>query len=153
MGPSDHPPPQSPPPWPRAGASAAVFRGNEVLLIERGKGALKGRWSLPGGHIEAGETAIAAARREVLEETGIEAHLEGLQDLHDLILRAPDGSLAAHYLIAVFYGRWIAGEPMAGGDAAAARFVPIAGIGAYPLTDGAAALIHLAHARITGSPA
>ena len=58
------------PRWPRSGTSAAVFRGDEVLLIERAKGALKGQWSLPGGHIEAGETARAAARREVREETG-----------------------------------------------------------------------------------
>ena len=34
--------------WPRCGASAAVFRGEAVLLIVRAKGALKGLWSLPG---------------------------------------------------------------------------------------------------------
>jgi 8-oxo-dGTP diphosphatase len=51
--------------WPRCGASAAIFRNDEVLLIERAKGALKGRWSLPGGHVEPGETAKAAALREV----------------------------------------------------------------------------------------
>ena len=59
--------------WPRCAASAAVLRGREVLLVERAKGALAGYWSLPGGHIEPGETARSAALREVREETGVEA--------------------------------------------------------------------------------
>ncbi|MBO0742112.1 MAG: NUDIX domain-containing protein, partial [Hyphomicrobiaceae bacterium] len=100
--------------WPRCGASAAVFRGEAILLIVRAKGALKGLWSLPGGHIEPGETARAAARREVLEETGVEADIDALVDVHDVILRASDGALSAHYLIAVFCGRWRSGEPNAG---------------------------------------
>src|SRR5215470_13732542 len=62
--------------WPRCGASAAVFRGEAVLLIVRAKGALKGLWSLPGGHIEPGETARAAALREVREETAVEADID-----------------------------------------------------------------------------
>ena len=132
------------PPWPRCGASAAIFRNETVLLIERGKGAFKGRWSLPGGHIEAGETARAAAAREVREEAGVEADILHLVDVHDIVLRNLDGALAAHYLIAVYCGRWRAGEPAAASDAAAARFVPLGEIAAYPLTDGAAKLIQKA---------
>jgi ADP-ribose pyrophosphatase YjhB (NUDIX family) len=136
------------PAWPRCGASAAIFRDGTVLLIERAKGALKGRWSLPGGHIEPGETARAAAVREVREETGVEADIQGLLDIHEVILRGPDGTLRAHYLITVFCGRWRAGEPSAGSDASAARFVRIGDIEGYPLTEGAAALIHRAWAQV-----
>jgi ADP-ribose pyrophosphatase YjhB (NUDIX family) len=96
--------------WPRCGASAAVFRGETVLLIVRAKGALKGLWSLPGGHIEPGETARAAAMREVREETGVEADIDALVDVHDVILRGAEGKLSAHYLIAVFRGRWRTGQ-------------------------------------------
>src|SRR5215470_11352460 len=92
--------------WPRCGASAAIFRGREVLLVERGKGALKGRWSLPGGHIEPGERARDAARRELHEETRIEARFAGLLDIHEVLIHSPAGGLLAHYLIAVFFGRW-----------------------------------------------
>jgi 8-oxo-dGTP diphosphatase len=132
--------------WPRCAASAAIFRNGDVLLIERAKGALKGRWSLPGGHIEPGETAKAAAAREVREETGVEADIRGLVDIHEVILRGPDGPLVAHYLVAVHYGRWLAGEPVAASDAGAACFVRIDDIDTYPLTDGAAALIRRAWA-------
>jgi 8-oxo-dGTP diphosphatase len=136
------------PDWPRCGASAAIFRDGGVLLIERAKGALKRRWSLPGGHIEPGETARDAAAREVAEETGIEAAIHGLVDIHDVILRGADGALLAHYLIAVFCGRWRAGEPIAGSDASAARFVRIGDIEDYPLTDGAALLIRRAWTKL-----
>ena len=71
--------------WPKCAASIAVFRGNEVLLVERAKPPRAGLWSLPGGHIEPGETASAAAAREVLEETGIAATIAGLLDVQDVL--------------------------------------------------------------------
>jgi len=136
-------------PWPRCGASAAIFRGTEVLLVERGKGPLRGLWSLPGGHIEPGEAARAAALREVREETGVEADIAGLLDIHEVLRHDDGGRLTAHYLLIVFFGRWLGGEPAAGDDAAAARFVPVEALGTLPLTDGAASFIHRALERLT----
>jgi 8-oxo-dGTP diphosphatase len=139
--------------WPRCAASAAIFRGERVLLVERGSGALKGLWSLPGGHIEPGERAAAAATREVLEEARIEADVAGLLDIHEVVLRDASSRLLAHYLITVFFGRWIAGEPVAGGDAAAARFLALDDLARYPLTEGAAPLILRAWKRLGGEAA
>lgn len=141
------------PSWPRAAASAVIFRADKVLLIERGKGAMRGLWSLPGGHIEPGERAREAAQREVSEETGITAEIFGLVDVHDVVIRAADGALTAHYVIAVHYGRHIAGEPHPASDAAAAAFVPIAEIGRRPLTPGAAEFIRRAAALLGAHPA
>ncbi|HXF53031.1 MAG TPA: NUDIX hydrolase [Hyphomicrobiaceae bacterium] len=134
--------------WPRAAASAAIFRDDEVLLVERASGPSAGLWSLPGGHIEPGETAAAAALREVAEETGVSAELLGLTHVHDVILRDKDGALVAHYVIAVYYGVWRAGAPLAAGDSRAARFVPLSDLGAYAMTDGTLGIIAAAANRV-----
>ncbi len=136
------------PQWPRVGASAAIFRGDTVLLVERGKGAWAGRWSLPGGHIEPGERAAAAALREIREETGVEARIMAVLDVHDVIAHGSDGALRTHYVLAVFAGVWAAGEPRGASDVRAARFVAVSEIGALPLTEGAEALIRRAHALV-----
>jgi 8-oxo-dGTP diphosphatase len=131
--------------WPRPAVSTAVFRDGEVLLVERGKGFARGLWSLPGGHIEPGETRVAAARREVEEETGIEVEILGLVDVVDIIMRDSEGRLRAHYVLAAHVGRWRSGEPVAASDCADARFVPLHEVEAYKLTDGAARIIQAAH--------
>jgi ADP-ribose pyrophosphatase YjhB (NUDIX family) len=113
-----------------------IFRGDSVLLVERGKGAPAGIWSLPGGHIEPGERAMEAARREVLEETGLDVTIIGLADVRDVLLRDQTGQLHAHYVLAVFYGRAGDGEPHAGTDARNAAFVPSSAIAGLTLTPG-----------------
>ena len=139
------------PKWPRAAASGVIFRDGTVLLVERGKPPVCGVWSLPGGHIEPGETAREAARREIMEETGVTAELLGLADVHDVIIKDRSGELAAHYLLAVFYGRWLAGEPVAATDCRNARFVALENVGNYPLTDGAQRIIEAARRRLIES--
>ncbi len=127
--------------WPRPAASAAIFRDGLVLLVERGKGALPGTWSLPGGHIEPGERAKEAALREVGEETGVEAQILGLTDVHDVLIQGADGHLTAHYVLSVYFGRWVRGEPVAGDDVVTARFVALDELEGYRLTPGAQPII------------
>ncbi|MFM1813817.1 MAG: hypothetical protein RLZ98_512 [Pseudomonadota bacterium] len=127
--------------WPRAAASMAVFRDGRILIAERGKGTLQGRWSLPGGHIEPGETARDAALREVREETGIEARPVGLVDIHEVIRRDVAGMVETHYLIAVFCGIWMSGEPVPADDCRQAAFVAPEDLCNYPLTDNAQNII------------
>lgn len=122
--------------WPKAAASAAILRGNEVLLVERGKGARAGTWSFPGGHIEPGETAADAARREVREETGLDVDLVELVGVRDVVVRDREGRLRAHYLLAVYAARWQSGEPTAASDTRDARFVARDDLHRYDLTEG-----------------
>jgi 8-oxo-dGTP diphosphatase len=133
------------PEWPRPAASAAIFRGDTVLIVERGKGALPGTWSLPGGHIEPGETARDAAAREVGEETGLIVTLDGLVDVHDAVFRDRNGTLRAHYVLAVFRGHCVEGEPVAATDVSDARFVAISDIDGYRMTPGAQGVIRRAY--------
>jgi len=138
--------------WPKPAVSTAIFRDGLVLLAERGKAPLRGIWSLPGGHVDPGETTRAAALREVSEETGVSAEIIGHLDVHDAIIPNEDGNgLRAHYVLNVFYGRWLAGEPVAASDCRTARFVALADVSSYPLTPGAKNYIRQAHKMLYGA--
>jgi mutator protein MutT len=100
--------PQRAPEWPRCAASAAIFRGSTVLLVQRGKGALKGLWSLPGGHIEPGETARAAAVREVREETGVEARI--VERLGDVRYRYRRRGVRVDKTVGFYLCEYVAGD-------------------------------------------
>ena len=127
--------------WPRAAASAAVFRDGMVLLAQRAKPPLAGIWSLPGGHIEPGEKALEAAKRELREETGIKADLMGIVDVKDVILHHDDGSLRAHYVITAFYGVWLSGTARPLSDAQDVEWVELEALEDRPLTKGTAEII------------
>lgn len=103
---------------PRLGASACVWKDGKVLLVQRSKPPL-GLWSLPGGHVEFGETALAAAHRELLEESGVTADLAEFVGLYEIIRANP----AMHYAIACYCGLWTSGEAKASSDALAVRWV------------------------------
>ena len=103
---------------PKLGASACVWRGGRVLLIQRAKPPI-GIWSLPGGHVEFGETAHAAAMRELLEETGTTADLTAFVGLYEIIREKP----AVHYAVVCYCGHWLSGEAIASSDALSVRWV------------------------------
>jgi ADP-ribose pyrophosphatase YjhB (NUDIX family) len=110
---------------PIVGIGVVVLRGDTVLLVRRGKPPNEGSWTLPGGAQEIGETAAEAARRELLEETGVE-----VGDLHfaavvDSIRRDGDGRVQYHYTIVDFCARWTAGEPVAATDVTEAVWAPL----------------------------
>lgn len=142
-----HPPPIAANALPIAAASAVLFNGDRVLLVERANGPAAGRWSLPGGHVEPGESAEAAARREVCEETGLVAGGLEMFGVHDVHVPADGAAPARHYRITVFLGLMPATAPVAGSDARAARFVDVGELSPLPLTDGALSLIGRAHAH------
>ncbi len=101
---------------PIVGIGIAVLRPGAVLLARRGQPPNAGAWSLPGGAQELGETAEAAARRELREETGLAVGPLLLAATVDSIHRDPDGRVRYHYTIIDFCARWDTGEAVAGGD-------------------------------------
>ncbi|MEL7487564.1 MAG: NUDIX hydrolase [Pseudomonadota bacterium] len=107
------------------GVGGVVFRGDDVLLIKRGKPPFKGHWSIPGGKLETGETLHDAVRREIAEETSIVAEIVCLIDVFEAI-PGRDAGNDRHMLMIDYVARWVSGEPRAGDDAAAAEFVPLA---------------------------
>jgi 8-oxo-dGTP diphosphatase len=103
---------------PKLGASACVWKDGKVLLVQRAKPPL-GLWSLPGGQVEFGETALAAAERELLEESGVTADLTTFIGLYEVILEKP----AFHFAIACYGGMWRSGEARASSDALDVRWL------------------------------
>ena len=102
------------------------LKGDEVLLIKRGQPPRLNQWSLPGGKLEWGETLQVAALRELKEETGVDAQLLGLLDVVDGVFPArPGGEITRHYVMIDYAARWTSGEPVAGDDAAEAKFVTL----------------------------
>lgn len=107
-------------PW--VGVGVVVTKGDQVLMIRRGKPPRQGQWSLPGGVQELGETVRETAVREVFEETGIEIALGPLADVVDSVTPDADGRVLHHYTLIDFAATWVAGEPRAGDDAQDARW-------------------------------
>lgn len=105
------------------------FKGDRVLLIKRSKPPKAGDWSLPGGHIEPGETRREAALRELLEETGVTAKLL------DKVATIDADFGTHHYILHDYLALWESGKVLAGDDAADARLFTldeIAALGMWP---------------------
>ncbi|MEM7322379.1 MAG: NUDIX domain-containing protein [Actinomycetota bacterium] len=109
-----------------------VDASDRVLLIERGRGAAVGLWSVPGGRVEPGESLEQAVVREVAEETGLTVRcgrfvgwVERIGDDH-------------HFVIMDFLAE-VVGEqdaPVAGDDAADVAWIPLDRLGEHRLVDG-----------------
>lgn len=100
---------------PLIGVGAVVFNdAEEILLIRRGKEPMYGRWMVPGGTLEWGETLEAAAVREVLEETGIEIRIDGFVEIIEALTPGEEGF---HFVIMDYVASAIGGTLQAGSDA------------------------------------
>jgi 8-oxo-dGTP diphosphatase len=113
---------------------AVIWNENrEIVLIRRGKPPRKGDWSIPGGHVEWGETLREAILREAFEETGLNVEILAAIETLDSITRDEAGTVIRHYVLADFTARAVSGELKAGSDAQDARWVPFDRLDEYRL--------------------
>lgn len=117
---------------PIVGVGVVVWRGDKVLLVQRGKEPNKGQWSIPGGAQQLGETVFAAGAREVLEETGLEVEVRGLVDVVDGIM-TDEGRVVYHYTLVDLVAESPEGEPVAADDAAAVGWFTLGDLPALKL--------------------
>jgi ADP-ribose pyrophosphatase YjhB (NUDIX family) len=100
------------PPRPILGVGGLVFDGDRILLIKRAKDPGRGRWSIPGGAVELGETVHQALIREMDEEVGLGVRPGPLVEVVERIFRDDDELC-----------RVVSGRPRPGSDASDVRFV------------------------------
>ena len=132
---------------PYAAVGVVVFRGDEVLLVRRGKEPRSNNWSIPGGAQETGETVFEAARRELMEETGIDARITGLIDVIDGIQKDERGRVRMHYTLVDVAAEWVAGEAAAADDVAAVRWAKLDALDGERMWGETLRVIRLAQSR------
>ena len=122
---------------PEVCVGAVAVADDRILLIRRGRGVAAGRWSVPGGRLEGGETLAEAVVRELAEETGIEAVCDEMIGWVERI--GPD----YHYVILDFAVTVLGdADPVAGDDAAEAAWVALHDLGDVALVEGLAEFLH-----------
>jgi ADP-ribose pyrophosphatase YjhB (NUDIX family) len=119
-------------------ASAACFREGRLLLVRRANPPQL--WTLPGGRIELGEAAADAARRELLEETGVEADIAGFAGYREMHLRE-HGTVRSHFVILAFAARWRAGAGTAGSELSAVEWIDPDALSKFETTEGLAEIV------------
>ncbi len=110
-------------PKPAVTSDVAVLRLEEIpeiLLVERKNPPFEGRWALPGGFMEIEETLEEAARRELMEETGIKAGELIRYESYDVPGRDPRGRTITQVFILIWKEEM--GKPKANSDAREAKW-------------------------------
>ena len=126
---------------PVAAVGAICFDADgRVLLVRRGREPGLGLWTVPGGRIEAGETAAAACAREVAEETGLTVEVLALAEVVERI------AATHHFVILDHLVRLTGGTLRAGDDAAEVGWFTMAEAGLLPLTEGLLPVLERAQA-------
>ena len=125
------------PSTPEVAVGAVVRRGDEILLIRRGRGTAVGQWAIPGGRVEFGEGLKTAVAREVREETGLEVRVGRFLGWAE---RMGDDPGPYHYVILDFSAEPVDPDATAraGDDAADVAWVPTNALETYPLVAGLA---------------
>jgi 8-oxo-dGTP diphosphatase len=112
--------------------SVALLRAGEVLLVRRGRAPSRGLYAFPGGRMEPGETVEAAARRELVEETGLAAG--DLAVLAEVAIEGERDDSPVRYRLTVLTGTWVGGEAVAADDAEAAGWYGLDELETLPIT-------------------
>ncbi len=119
---------------------AVVVDDERLLLVRRDHSPAAGSWSIPGGHVEPGETLAEAVTRELREETGLDGVCGPLIGWLELV---PETAADPHMVILDFeVSLFDAGDPVAASDAREARWVHLGDVAEMRLAPGLAEFLH-----------
>lgn len=129
---------------PIVGVGAVIVSDGRVVIVRRRYEPLAGRWSLPGGTLELGETLEAGVAREMREETGLYVEVGPVIEVFDRILLDEERRVRYHFVL-VDYLCWpVGGELRAGSDVDTAILIDPVDLAPYALTEKATAVIERA---------
>jgi 8-oxo-dGTP diphosphatase len=120
---------------PVIGVGAIILNDDKILLEKRKNSPGKGKWAVPGGLVELGESAEDAVIREVKEETGLEVYEPRLVDVVNYVSWGERGAVMYHYIIIDYLVNVRRGNPKAASDADALKWVPFHEVEKYNLTE------------------
>ncbi len=129
---------------PVVGVGGVVISDGRALLIRRGGPPLEGRWSIPGGMLETGETLLEGVRRELAEETGMEVRVAELIEVFERISLDAAGKTKYHFVVLDYLCERVRGEPRAGSDVTEVAWASPAELAQYSLTETATRVIEKA---------
>ena len=101
---------------PIASVAACVFRDGRILLVQRGTPPSKGKWSIPGGAIELGESFKDTAKRELDEECGVEIDVGGIFGIENFLVRDEKDAIQYHYIVTYLTAKYLAGDIRPGSE-------------------------------------
>jgi len=119
---------------PIVGIGALVICEGKILLEKRKSEPGRGKWSIPGGLVELGESAERAVVREVKEETGLEVEKPELFDVVDNVELDEDGRIKYHFVMIDYFVKLRSGVLKASSDAEELKWVPLDEVERYDLT-------------------
>ena len=123
------------PDQPIVGVGAIIISEGKILLEKRKNSPGRGKWSIPGGLVELGESVGRAIVREVKEETGLDVAEPRLVDVVDDVELDDNGKVKYHFVIVDYLVKVENGVPKAASDADDLKWVSFSEVEAYDLTD------------------
>ena len=139
------------PEHPMVGVGAVIFRNDSVLLVQRGKPPSRGKWTVPGGLVEVGESLEEAVKREVQEEVGLRVRVDALIAALDRVFLDEAGRIEYHYVLLDFLCVCPEGDPSPATDVMDCAFVCLNALSRYDLTEGTEQLVERALAYVHGA--
>jgi ADP-ribose pyrophosphatase YjhB (NUDIX family) len=124
------------PDYPRVGVGAVILHQDKVLLVRRGQSPSFGKWSLPGGLVELGESTREAIAREIMEECGIGIRVVDLAGVIDRIVHDDAGRVRYHYVLVDYLAYPESLDVVAGSDAGDAQWFEIKRVTELDTTQG-----------------
>ena len=122
------------PEQPVVGIGAIIIHEGKIVLIKRGNEPSKGKWTVPGGLVELGESPEQAVIRETKEEISLDVENPTLIDVVSNVDVGEKGKVKYHYVIIDYLVKVKNGTAQASSDAADLRWVPFDEVEKYDLT-------------------